>query len=193
MYIKKALTLAATTCLLHAPSLSFATQITYQLTPKNTLVNFQVPFLGVFSIKGRIPASGTLVVDTQNFSDSTATVTLYTQQLTTGHPQVDLILKGRYFFDTQHYPFATFTSYQMTLNKMGQGAVNGRLSIKNHSRPITIHIVLSPAPATRGKPAQTMHITAQTQIQRDQFGMTSYRPAVSNSVTINIQANAISN
>jgi polyisoprenoid-binding protein YceI len=173
------------------PATLLATPITYQLTTRNTRVTFYVPVFGVFSIRGNIPATGTLVIDNQNINYASANITLYTQKISTGHSHIDLILKGPYFFDVAHYPIASFYSNQLFLNENGQGYFRGQLAIKNYVQPIKLGIALSPPPIARGKPAKTVHINARTQINRNQFGMTGYRPAVSNTVTITINANAI--
>lgn len=173
------------------PTTLFATPITYQLTAKNTRVTFYVPVFGVFSVKGSIPATGKLVIDNQNPNYASASITLYTQKISTGHSHIDLVLKGPYFFNAQQYPFATFYSNQLSLNANGQGQLRGQLAIKNYVQPVTLAIALSPPPNARGKPAKIVRINAKTQIQRNRFGMTGYRHAVSNTVTITINANAI--
>lgn len=173
------------------PAMLLAAPVTYQLTAKNTRVTFYVPVLGIFSVKGNIPATGTLVIDNQNINYASSNITLYTQKLSTGHSHIDLILKGPYFFDVEHYPIASFYSNQLFLDNNGQGYIRGQLAIKNYVQPIKVGVALSPPPTARGKPAKTVRINARTQINRNQFGMTGYRPAVSNAVTITINANAI--
>lgn len=173
------------------PAALFAAPITYQLTAKNTRVTFYVPVFGVFSVKGSIPATGTLVIDNQNPNYASASITLYTQRISTGHSHIDLVLKGPYFFNAQQYPFASFYSNQLSLNANGKGYLRGNLKIKNYVQPVSLAITLSPPPNARGKPAKTVRINAKTQIHRNQFGMIGYRHAVSNTVTITINANAI--
>jgi polyisoprenoid-binding protein YceI len=111
---------------------------TYQLDPNHTEINFTVPHLMVFKVRGNFnDFSGKVDVDETNKTLTTAAVTIKTASVDTRNPKRDEDLRSDHFFEVDKYPEITFVSKKVS----GSGtdiAVIGDLTIKGVTKEVTL-------------------------------------------------------
>lgn len=111
----------------------------YQLDPAHTRLGFVARHAMVTKVRGQFTDfSGTLHIDAENPSRSTAELTIKAASVTTANEQRDGHLRTNDFFDAENYPTWTFRSTQA--EKVGKDTyrVTGDLTIKDKSNPVVI-------------------------------------------------------
>jgi len=115
---------------------AFAT--TYQLDPNHTEINFTVPHLMVFKVRGNFnDFSGTIQVDSTNKTLTATAATIKTASVDTRNQKRDEDLRSDHFFEVAKYPEITFVSKKIS----GSGSditMVGDLTIKGVTREVTL-------------------------------------------------------
>ena len=104
---------------------------------------------------------------------------------------VDGHLQGEDFFDTAKFPTATFKSTKVVFDSDKPKSVEGHLTIKGVTRPVTLTVSsfqAMPHPMMK-KPA--IGANAFTTIKRSEFNAGKYVPYVGDEVRIDIALEAI--
>ncbi|MEE4350503.1 MAG: YceI family protein [Pacificimonas sp.] len=159
----------------------------YRLNPAASAVSAEVPFLLIGSKTAGFPdVTGAVRL---NQADPTAIdlrVTLDAAALTAGDDTTLRRLRGEKFFDVATYPDITFTGTIMTPTGPDTAVVGGDLTARGITQPVNLSVTFGTplAALPNGKPVA---LTAETTINRRDFGMTSYGLIVGNRVTILIE------
>src|SRR5688572_22913073 len=105
------------------------TKVTWQIDPSSTYVQFGVRHMGVSTVRGRFPdVKGTIVVDHDDPTTSTAELTIGTASLDTGNAMRDEYVRTEAFLDVERFPTMTFRSTRVELLAGGpQALVTGEL------------------------------------------------------------------
>ena len=135
-------------------------------------------------------ASGTLVYDAAAPEQSSVEVSLPLSGLNSFVPALDEHLKKADFFDAGKYPAVTFKSTGVQAVGVGMFEVVGNLTIKNVSKPVTLHVKLNNAGVHPMTKQEAIGFDASTTIKRSDFGMGMYAPAVSDEITLRITTEA---
>lgn len=109
----------------------------------------------------------------------------------TGFADFNGHLQGEEFFDTARYPKATFKSSRVVFAGDKPTAIEGQLSIKGVTKPVTLNVTsfqAMPHPMLK-KPA--LGANAFTTIKRSEFNAGQYAPYVGDEVRIDIAVEAI--
>src|SRR5215208_5253247 len=104
------------------------------------MVHSQVDF-GVRHLVGRVRGTfdkwyAVLTTKENDWKHGTVTVSVQTASLNTGNAYRDADLRSDRFFDVQRYPKMTFEGAEFAVADSTL-SVNGMLTIKGHSKPIT--------------------------------------------------------
>lgn len=173
------------------PALSQKEQLQYAVDPALSKVNARVGFFGIASKTARFPkASGRIVLNPKRLDTVQLDVDLDATVLEAGDSVTLSRLKGPDFFDVGQHPVVRFTGRAMNMTGPVTAQVTGDLTAKGVTRPVTLAVVFAkpPVQATGKEPIQ---LTAQTTIDRTDFGMNAYRLIVAKNVTITINARMI--
>jgi polyisoprenoid-binding protein YceI len=105
------------------------------------MVHSQVDF-GVRHLVGRVRGTfgkwyAVLTTKENDWKHGTVTVSVQTASLNTGNTYRDADLRSDRFFDVQRYPKMTFEGTEFAVADSTL-SVNGMLTIKGHSKPITL-------------------------------------------------------
>ena len=106
-------------------------------------------------------------------------------------PACDELLQGEDFFDTEKYATATFKSTKVRFEGDKPVAVEGNLTIKGVTKPVTLALSsfqLMPHPMLK---KDAIGANATTKISRTEFNAGKYAPYVGDEVTIDIAVEAI--
>jgi polyisoprenoid-binding protein YceI len=146
-------------------------QITWELDPKHTLVEFSARHMMISTVKGRFTdVQGTIVTDMTDHSKASVDVTITTASINTGDEQRDGHLKSPDFFDVAKYPTITFKSTKVVAEDAEHLNVVGDLTIHGVTRSVELKTELS----GQGKTPYGVEVagfTATTSINRKDFGL----------------------
>ncbi len=168
-----------------------ASGVAYQIDPTHTVVLATWNHFGYSNPSANFGgASGTIVYDAQAPEQSSVEVVLPMAAIDSFVPKLDEHLKSPDFFDAARYPTATFKSTAVKALGGNRLQVSGNLELHGVTRPVVLDVVLNQAAphAMTKKPAIGFDATAT--IQRSQFGIDKYVPAVSDEIALRITTEA---
>ena len=143
---------------------------TYALDQSHSQVSFSARHLMVTKVRGRFPVSeGSLVIG-ENPADSSVVATIDVAAVESGDPKRDEHLRSADFFDAENHPTVTFRSTKVDDHGDGEFTLEGELTVKGTSRPVTLKgeylgSQASPWGDTR------VGFTAETEVNRKDWGL----------------------
>jgi polyisoprenoid-binding protein YceI len=166
---------------------------TYTLEPDYTQGVFRWDHLGFSSPAAQFSqGKGTLELDEADPTRSTVTVTIPLSSLHTGVPDLDEEFRSRSFFDTAHYPTATFRSTKVERGSApNRLKVTGELALHGFTRPVTLDVTLVKIGTNPRSGLPTVGFDATTTLKRSDFGLGQYVPQVSDEIRIQIASQAV--
>ena len=118
----------------------------FPIEAENTRVRFECSG-GILPVAGRFEAvQGRVVFAAQSSKPRAVQVTIDAKSLTTGHAAMDRQLDSPDFFDSARYPAIVFESTDVRETGAGEAQASGRLTVKDITRPVTLHVALDPQP-----------------------------------------------
>jgi polyisoprenoid-binding protein YceI len=166
----------------------------FPIEAENTRVRFECSG-GLLPVAGRFEAvQGRVVFAARSSKPRAVQVTIDAKSLTTGHAAMDRQLDSPNFFDSARYPAIVFESTDVRETGAGEAQASGQLTVKDITRPVTLHVALDPQPldglSHLGREATStarLAIRASAQIQRSEFGMAGFNPLISDECSIQIR------
>ena len=143
---------------------------TYAVDPSHSNIGFSIRHF--FSkIPGHFKQyEGTIVYDTQDLSKSSVNVSIDTASIDTGVDKRDEDLRSPNFFDAAKYPKITFVSTKVTAAGTGKAKIEGTLTIRGVSKPVTLDVdLLGAGPDAWG--GFRAGFEARTKINRQDYGV----------------------
>ncbi|MCY7372629.1 MAG: YceI family protein [Spirochaetaceae bacterium] len=144
---------------------------TYVLDPTHTRIGFVARHLMVTKVRGNFGEFSGSITVAEDPKDSTAEATLKTVTIETGTPDRDTHLRSGDFLEAEKYPEITFRNARIQSQKDAQFTVVGDLTVKDTTRPVTLDVEIDGV-ATDPWGNEKLAITASTEIDREEFGMT---------------------
>ena len=186
----KQLTLAAAlAAALVAPAL--AAPQTYVVDSSHTFPRFSYSHFGYSTqLSSFKQTSGKVVFDAQAKTGS-VDIAIDMKSVNTGFDDFNGHIQGEDFLDTAKFPTATFKSTKVVFEGDKPVAVEGKLTLKGITRPVTLTVTsfqAMPHPMLK-KPA--IGANAWTTVKRSDFNMAKYAPHVGDEVRIDIAIEAI--
>lgn len=164
---------------------------TYAIDATHTFPRFSYDHMGmsrqVLSFK---KTTGTVVLD-KAAREAKVDVTIDMTSVNTGFDAFDSHIQGKDFLDTARFPTATFTSTKVVFDGDKPARIEGDLTIKGVTKPVTLTITSffnGPHPMLK-KDAIGANATAV--ISRTAFNAGMYAPAVGDEVTLDIALEAV--
>jgi polyisoprenoid-binding protein YceI len=174
---------------LAAPAL--AAPVTYSVDGTHTYPRFSYDHLGLSTQLSRFDrTTGTVVYD-QAARTASVDIVIDTTSVDTGYTTFNEHIQGADFLDTARHPTATFKSTRVVFAGDKPVAIEGQLTIKGVTRPVTLQVtrfVNVPHPM---KKKDAIGADATAVIKRSEFDAGKYVPAVGDDVTISIALEAI--
>ena len=172
-------------------SSAFAAPETFVIDNSHTFPSFSYSHFGYSKQLSRFDkTTGTIVLDKAAKTGS-VDVTIDTTSVNTGSTLFNEHIQGVDFFDTVQYPTATFKSTKVHFKGDKPVAVDGDLTIKGVTKPVTLKMEsfhLMPHPMLK---KDALGANAVTKVKRSEFNMGKYTPHVGDEVTIEIAVEAI--
>ncbi|GFO61077.1 polyisoprenoid-binding protein [Geomonas silvestris] len=136
--MSRIISMLAALALLALPVL--ATAATYNIDPEHSNTGFKVRHLMVSNVKGSFgKVQGSVVIDDQDLTKSTVSVSIDTASIDTGVAKRDNHLRSPDFLDVAKYPTMTFVSTKVAKNGSGL-KVSGNLTLHGVTRPVVLDV-----------------------------------------------------
>lgn len=182
---------AASVFALVASTSAFAAD-TYKLDAGHTSVTFQYTHFGFSHPTGKfMNAVGSVTLDDATPANSSVEVSFDINGINTGVAALDTHLKSADFFDAAKFPTANFKSTKVVQTSATTADVTGDLTIHGVTKPVTLKVTLNKKDVHPMMKKVDAGFTATGTINRSDFGMGNYVPAVSDQVDLYIEAEAI--
>ena len=164
---------------------------TFNVDNTHTFARFSYSHLGLSTQLSRFDkTSGTVVLD-QAAKTGSVDIVIDTTSVDTGYPTFNEHIQGADFLDTAKYPTATFKSTKVIFKGDQPVAVEGNLTIKDVTKPVTLkvtHFVTKPHPMLK---KDAIGADASVVIKRSEFNAGKYAPNVGDDVTITVSLEAV--
>jgi polyisoprenoid-binding protein YceI len=167
---------------------------TWAIDPVHSTIGFSVRHLMVSKVRGTFDDfNGTITVG----EDGTASVSaeIAVASLNTRNEQRDEHLRAADFFDVANHPTATFTSTGVRPDGDGY-AVDGELTIKGHTKPVTLALEFSGTNPGMGQ-GEVAGFDASVVLNRKDYGVDFEMPletggaVVGEKVTVTLEIEAL--
>lgn len=170
---------------------AFAAPETYVIDGSHTYPRFQYNHLGYSMQAHRFTkTSGTITWD-RAAKTAAVDITIDARSVDTGHALFNEHIQGEDFFHTAKYPTITFKSSSVTFENGKPMTVDGELTIKGITRPVTLAIGTFQAMPHPMLKKNAIGANATTTIKRSEFNAGKNAPFVSDEVTLYIPVEAI--
>jgi len=184
------LTLAAATIATLSGAATAAPE-TFVIDGAHTFPRFSYSHFGFSTQLSRFnKTSGKIVLDKEAKTGS-VDVVIDTKSVDTGFDIFNGHIQGEDFLSTEQYPTATFKSTKVRFEGDKPVAVDGNLTIKGVTKPVTLALtsfILQPHPMMK---KDAIGANATTKISRTEFNAGKYAPNVGDEVTIDLAVEAI--
>ena len=144
---------------------------TYVLDPTHTRIGFVARHLMVTKVRGAFREFTGSITIGEDAASSTAEATMQTASIDTGTPDRDAHLTSGDFLEAEKYPQITFANARVQSQKGAAFTVVGDLTIKDVTREVTLDVELDGV-AKDPWGNEKLAVTATTEIDREDFGMT---------------------
>lgn len=172
-------------------SAAYAAPETYVLEANHTLPRFEYSHLGYSMQMSRFDkTTGKITIDRVAHTGA-ADIVIDTTSVNTGSTLFNGHIQAEGLLDTAKFPTITFKSHDFKFDGDKLVAVNGDLTIKDVTKPVTLTInsyLCMPHPMLK---KDACGVTASTVIKRTEFHAGKYAPYVSDEVTLTIPVEAI--
>lgn len=174
-----------------ASTVAMAAPATYTIDDSHTFVRFSYDHLGLSVQSSQFNRTTGTVVWDQEAGTAEVELVIDTTSVETGFPLFNEHIQGEDFFNTAEYPTATFTSTQVVFDGERPMSIDGELTIKGITQPVTLevtHFAAMPHPMLQ---RDAIGANATTVINRSDFDAGMYVPNVGDEVTISISLEAV--
>ena len=144
----------------------------WQLDPSHSSVEFWARHLGLSKVRGRFNEVEAEIVVGETLADSRFEATMKAASIETRFDKRDDHLRSADFLDIEKYPDVRFVSTAVEPVGDGEYKINGTLSIRDVTRPITLDVEIHGEVDDPMANTKRAGFTATTAFDREDFGMT---------------------
>lgn len=129
----------------------------------------------------------TLNLDGNNMRNTSVNITIDAASIDSSVPALDEDLVSAIFFDVANHPEITFrsTAYEQTTEDTGR--LTGDLSVRGVTKSVTLDVKINSAAMNRMTRKEMIGVSATGTINRSDYGMDAYLPAVGDELSLDIQ------
>ena len=145
----------------------------YRLDPEHLSIGFLVGHIGYADVLGKfLRAEGDFVLDEEARTVSDIKVTIDAASVFSNHEARDDHVRKADFLDVARFPTITFVSTGATATGPDTGTIDGDLTIRGVTRPVTLDVTLNKTGPYPFGDNYVAGVSARTTIRRSDFGMT---------------------
>ncbi len=173
-------------------SASTSGQDLYRFDTVHTQILFFVSHLGFSNSQGEfLKFDGELMFNENRFGDTRVMVSIDTESLDMDDNKWNARLKGRKYFDVEHYPKIRFVSTRIELTGPKSANVHGDLTMLGVTRPVVLNMRFNRAGIHPLSRTYIAGFSGNSVIKRSEFGMTSDLKWVGDEVHIRLEVEGI--
>lgn len=170
---------------------ALAASVTYNVDPTHTYARYDVGHMGFSLQSGTFTdVSGKVVLDLATHTGA-VDVTIKTDSLQTFFPARDKHLKSKDFFNAAAYPTLSYKADKLVFNGDKLSSVEGKLTLLGVTRPVTLTVTRFNGGKNPMSGKEEYGANAEARIKRSDFGMTTYLPAISDEVDLQLVIEAV--
>ena len=160
----------------------------YRVDAEKSSVSFSVRHFPFSKVEGRFQAfDGVLVGLNQSQPDGQILFVIKSSSVYTGDNATNALIKGERFFDTKLFPDIIFAGRYIELLDDGTATIDGEVTVRNITRPLSLKVNFVQNGRTGRFVAERLHIQAQTNLDRTEYGMDNLSLIVSNTVVLELE------
>jgi polyisoprenoid-binding protein YceI len=145
---------------------------TWNIDAAHTVAEFKVKHMMISNVKGHFPkVTGVLTLDETDPTKSSVEASIDVSSIETRDAQRDGHLKSADFFDVEKFPTMTFKSTGVKIAGVGEGTVEGDLTIRDVTRKVVFAVEGPTAPGKDPWGNLRVAVSATTKISRKDFGL----------------------
>ncbi len=164
---------------------------TYQVDGTHTFPRFSYNHHGLSIQTSQFNiTTGTVTLDKEARSGA-VDITIDTRAIDTGSAVFNEHIQAEDFLDTAKYPTATFKSTRVVFEGDQPRAIEGDLTIKGITKPVTLQVTHFAAMTHPMLKKDAIGANASTLIKRSEFNAGKYAPYVGDEVTITVAIEAV--
>ena len=168
-----------------------AAPATYELDPTHTFPRFSYSHFGLSTQLSRFNDTRGTVTWDREARTASVEIVIDTTSVDTGYATFDEHIQAEDFLDTARHPTATFRSTRVKFDGDRPVAIEGELTIKGITRPVTLEVTHFTTMVHPMLNKEAIGAMARTTIKRTDFGAGKYAPNVGDEVTIEIALEAV--
>lgn len=161
----------------------------YVVENHHTQVLWSVSHFGFndyFGLFGQM--TGTLSLDKAKPANSKVVINIPINEVATSRGDLSKHMMSPDFFDVAKYPTATFVSTSIVPMPGNKAKIMGNLTLLGVTKPVVLNTQLSGAGANLMSKKETIGFHATTTIDRMQWGLSKFAPAIGAKVELRISA-----
>jgi polyisoprenoid-binding protein YceI len=171
---------------------SAAQDTAFEIDAAGSHVDFATRYLGFWSITGRFSGvSGELRLDPEHWESAHLDVRVPTQTLKTQDALWERRLTSEECLDVKRFPELSFRSTSVRRTGPHTADVVGDLTLHGVTREVVLTGQVRPVAEQSTGPFSKILIDATTHVRRSDFGMTAFRPLVSDHTEVHIELKAV--
>ena len=145
---------------------------TWAVDPSHSAVTFSVKHLMISKVKGAFDSFAATATTDGTVEGTKGEATIDVNSINTKDVNRDGHLKSADFFDVENFPTMTMTTRKFTQKSDEMFTVNGDLTIRNITRPVTFVVELGGVAVDPNSGATKLAAEATFKINREDFGLT---------------------
>jgi polyisoprenoid-binding protein YceI len=162
---------------------------TYKLDPAHGKITWSITHFGFSTYVGQFAhVDATLKVDPKALGATALDVTIDNNSLGTLNAALDTHLKSKDFLDVAAFPTAIFHATKVTSTGEKTADIAGDLTLHGVTKPVVVHATFYQAGVNPIDKKYELGFAGSAEILRSEFGIKSYLPAISDKVTLTMEA-----
>ncbi len=170
---------------------AFAQPDTFVIDQSHTFPRFSYSHLGYSTQLSRFNQTSGKVTWDRAAHTGAVDVVIDMKSVDTGSKLFDEHIQGEDYLDTSRYPTATFKSTAVRFDGDKPVAIDGDLTIKGVTKPVTLTVTSFQAMPHPMLKREAIGANATTTIKRSEFNAGKYAPYVGDEVTIGLALEAV--
>lgn len=164
---------------------------TYVLDSAHSYPRFSYNHFGYSTQVSRFNKTTGKIIYDKEAKIASVDIVIDTTSVDSGFPVFNEHLRSEDFFDTAKYPTATFKSTKVIFEGDKPSAIEGNLTIKGISKPVTLTVTTFHAMPHPTNKKDAIGANAFTTVKRSEFNAGKYAPNVGDEIRIDLGVEAI--
>lgn len=161
----------------------------YRLDPHHARIAWSVDHLGFSTYRGLIPSvTGMLAIDPAHPEAARLDAVVPMARITSLDDALDERLRGPQFFDTVHYPTATYHADGLVMTGPRTARLRGSITLCGITHPLEMNVRFDRAGSDPVDGRLTLGFNGAAILRRSSFGVVAYTPLVGDDVELDLEA-----